>query len=223
MRRISSKSLSCRLTGLACCAGALVAAAAGPNGSAGSIGGAGPNSAILTWSPPTTNTDGSTLLDIIGFNVYRGTSPASMMLAATVVSPASGYVDANLAPAVWYWYVTAVNALGTESAPSAVVSKTVVAALPVTAVPAASPAAVASTTPSGTAGAATPLGTPAGSGASASAGNTAVSGPSGNGGSSGAASSSNDDPAVAAAWNQDSPEQHRSLCWPRGMVFCVRH
>ena len=91
---------------------------------------AGVDGAVLTWAVPTTNVDGSALTDLIGFNVYHGSSPATMMMAVTLGATARTYADSNLTPTVWYWYVTAVNAVGTESSPSAIVSKTIVALAP---------------------------------------------------------------------------------------------
>ena len=91
---------------------------------------AGSDSAVLSWSPPTTNTDGSPLTDLVGFNVYHGTSPTAMMLAATVTATAHTFTESNLTPSVWYWYIRTVNALGVESEPSATVNKTIAAAVP---------------------------------------------------------------------------------------------
>lgn len=37
-------------------------------------GPSGPDSVTLSWTPPTTNTDGSALTDLAGFTIYRGTT-----------------------------------------------------------------------------------------------------------------------------------------------------
>ena len=86
--------------------------------------------ARVSWAAPTVNADGSKLSDLIGFNVYRGTSPTSMMLAASVTAGTNSYAESNLTPSVWYWYITAVNSQGAESAPSPTVSKVIVADVP---------------------------------------------------------------------------------------------
>jgi hypothetical protein len=166
---------------------------------------------LLTWIAPTTNADGSALADLLAFNVYHGTSPATMMMAASLASTARNYTDADLTPGVWYWYVTTVNALGVESAPSALVSQTIVASTLSAALP-------ANSSPTGTPGAA-PAAAPGGSPTPAGAPAAAAGVP----GSMG-------DPGGATAWPTpaaNGPErsediQHRSLCRPRGQVWCFR-
>ena len=173
------------LAGFSVCAGALAAVPANTN------------SAVLTWAAPTTNVDGSALADLIGFNIYHGTSPTAMMMAASLAATASSYSESNLTPAVWYWYVTAVNAVGTESAPSPMVSQTVTAPTP-TLAPTPPPAA----TPSSPASPAKPT-TPAPPVAASPGG------------------SAQPPASTADPWQltQFSPA-HRGLCRPRGEVWC---
>ncbi len=90
--------------------------------------------ATLTWTNPTTNTDGSALTQT-GVNVYRGSSATGpwteigSVVAAGGVVPAT-YTDAKAVDgATESYYVTAVSATG-ESAPSAVVSKAIPLPLP---------------------------------------------------------------------------------------------
>jgi hypothetical protein len=83
-------------------------------------------SVTLSWTPPTSNTDGSPLNNLGGYRVYWGTSPGSLSNSVTV--PNAGlatYVVGQLTPAVWHFAVTAYTTTGNESGYSNVASKTV--------------------------------------------------------------------------------------------------
>jgi hypothetical protein len=83
-------------------------------------------SATLSWTPPTTNTDGSQLGDLAGYKIYWGTSQGSYPNSATVKnSGVATYVVTDLLPGTWYFVVTSFNADGVESAQSNVGSQTV--------------------------------------------------------------------------------------------------
>jgi len=83
-------------------------------------------SATLSWTPPTSNTDGSPLNDLAGYRVYWGTSPTSLSNSVTVANPGlATYVVGQLTPAVWHFAVTAYTTTGYESSYSNVASKTV--------------------------------------------------------------------------------------------------
>ena len=80
--------------------------------------------ATLSWTAPTENTDGSALSNLAGYRIRYGTSAAS--LTQTIVidnASVTTYVVENLAPATWYFAVTAVNATGAESTYSNVANK----------------------------------------------------------------------------------------------------
>jgi peptidoglycan hydrolase-like amidase len=83
------------------------------------------NTGVLTWTAPTTNTDGTPLTDLASYNIYHGQSATTLVKVANVLkSAALTYTDKPTpVPATWYWAVTAVNTAGTESAKSAIVSK----------------------------------------------------------------------------------------------------
>lgn len=82
--------------------------------------------ALLAWTPPTTNVDGSPLTDLAGFKVYWGPTPAPYPSSVTVADPGlAAYMVDGLAAGTWFFVVTAVNALGAESAFSNVASKTI--------------------------------------------------------------------------------------------------
>jgi len=198
MERISLLATRSVLTGLLFGAGSVSAA-----------GAAASNVAVLSWAAPTINADGSKLSDLLGYNVYRGTSPTGMMLAASLAAGTNTYADSNLTPSVWYWYVTAVNSLGVESAPSPTVSKVIATG------------AGAGTTPPGSTPGSSP-GTTPGSTTGSTTGSTAGSTTPSTGGSSGgqgAASEAAESPYRASALSAISRRTH---CKPVGMVTCFR-
>jgi hypothetical protein len=83
-------------------------------------------SASLAWTPPTQNTDGSTLTDLRGYRIYHGTSAASLSVLLDVANPGitTSVVD-NLGSGTHYFAISAYNAAGAESARSAIGSKTI--------------------------------------------------------------------------------------------------
>lgn len=83
-------------------------------------------SASLSWLPPTTNTDGTTLTDLAGFRVEYGTSASALSTVSTISNPSvSSAVISNLAPGTWYFAVTAYTSAGLQSAVSTTVTKTI--------------------------------------------------------------------------------------------------
>lgn len=90
----------------------------------------GVTTAIVSWTPPTTNTDGSAYIDPNGFRVQWGnTGPNDAQLDKTVYldnaqSAGNTWTSPVLSPSgTWYFGVKAVNSLGLESALSNVASK----------------------------------------------------------------------------------------------------
>jgi hypothetical protein len=80
--------------------------------------------ATISWLPPTTNTDGSTLANLAGYHINYGTSASALNTVATVATPGvTSYMVDNLAPGSWYFSVKAYNSAGQESSASTVVSK----------------------------------------------------------------------------------------------------
>jgi chitodextrinase len=82
--------------------------------------------AIVTWTAPLLNADGSTLSDLAGYRIYYGTSVGSMTQTVTVANPAatSGVVT-GLAAGTWYFGVKAYDTSGNESVLSSIVSKVI--------------------------------------------------------------------------------------------------
>jgi hypothetical protein len=82
--------------------------------------------ATLSWIPPTTNTDGSTLTNLAGFRIYYGASSSQMSQTIEVANASvNAYVVSNLAPGTYYFTVRAYTASGAESDNSNVSTKTV--------------------------------------------------------------------------------------------------
>ncbi len=80
--------------------------------------------ATLSWTPPTRNTDGSSLTNLSGYRIYYGTSSSSLTKTISINSAGiSSYVVSDLSPATYYFAVSAVTASGAESARSSVASK----------------------------------------------------------------------------------------------------
>lgn len=83
-------------------------------------------SASLSWSPPTQNTDGSSLVNLAGYNIYYGTGPAALNAKVNVANPgATAFTVTGLASGTWYFALTAYSADGVESALSNVSTKVV--------------------------------------------------------------------------------------------------
>lgn len=82
-------------------------------------------SVTMSWSPPTTNADGSTITDLAGYRIYYGRS-AGALDEMSVINNAgtTRYVIDNLSPSTWYFSMTAYNSSGVESTRSSVVSTT---------------------------------------------------------------------------------------------------
>ena len=83
-------------------------------------------SATISWTPPTQNTDGSSLTNLAGYRLYYGTNSASLTQTVQIANAgASSFVVDNLSPATWYFAVKAYNTSGAESDFSALASKTI--------------------------------------------------------------------------------------------------
>lgn len=80
--------------------------------------------ALLSWTAPTRNSDGSDLLDLAGYRILYGTSPSNLDTPVTINDPTStSYLVENLSSETWYFAMVSFNSSGTESSYSTVVSK----------------------------------------------------------------------------------------------------
>lgn len=80
-------------------------------------------SAKLSWVAPTTNTDGSTLSDLSGYEVLYGTQSPTIVIDAP--GAITSYEVNNLPAGTWKFAVRARNSAGTLSALSAIGTKTI--------------------------------------------------------------------------------------------------
>jgi len=83
-------------------------------------------SALLSWLPPTQNTDGSPLTNLAGYKVYWGTSPGVYVNSVTLKQGGlASYLVESLTPNSYYFAITAMTTAGTESQYSNVATKTI--------------------------------------------------------------------------------------------------
>jgi hypothetical protein len=98
--------------------GITVAAASGGGGTVGSV--------TLNWTPPTRNTDGSTLTNLAGYRIVYGKSAGALTSTVQIANPGiSSYVIDNLASGTWYFALRVYTSSGTESALTNVASKSI--------------------------------------------------------------------------------------------------
>lgn len=80
----------------------------------------------LSWTPPTQNTDGTSLTNLAGYRIVYGPSASSLTQIIEVPNSAvSSYVVENLTAGTWYFAVKAYTSAGAESANSNVASKSI--------------------------------------------------------------------------------------------------
>lgn len=73
-------------------------------------------SATLSWTPPTQNTDGTSLTNLSGYRIVYGRTASSLDQTVQVANAGtSGYTITGLASGTWYFRVKAYNASGSES------------------------------------------------------------------------------------------------------------
>ena len=85
----------------------------------------GSGNVSLSWTAPTSNTDGTALTDLAGYKIYYGTSSTNLNTMVTVSNGSTNYVIEGLTAGTWYFAISSYTTVGTESALSNVVSKTV--------------------------------------------------------------------------------------------------
>jgi hypothetical protein len=82
--------------------------------------------ATLSWTPPTQNTDGSTITNLAGFRINYGTSSGQLNQIIEISNPGiATYVVSGLNAGTWFFAVRAYNDAGAESVISNVASKTI--------------------------------------------------------------------------------------------------
>ena len=85
----------------------------------------GTEPATISWTPPTTNANGSVLTNLAGYRIYVGSAPNQLTPVLTLDNAGlTKYVLEGLSPGLHYFAMTAVNSLGVESKLSAIVAAT---------------------------------------------------------------------------------------------------
>ena len=101
-------------------------ASGGEDSNSANLPGVGIGTALLSWFPPTENTDNSVLTDLAGYKIYYGTSPGIYSTPIIINNPGlSSILVEDLAISDWYFVMTAFNSSGIESSYSIEVSKTI--------------------------------------------------------------------------------------------------
>jgi hypothetical protein len=81
-------------------------------------------SATVSWTPPTSNADGSPLTDLAGYRIAYGTTAGALDKSVAIDNPGlSSFTVENLGSGTWYFGVIAVNSAGLESPISNVATK----------------------------------------------------------------------------------------------------
>jgi hypothetical protein len=84
--------------------------------SPGSTSTGGTSNVTLQWSPPTENTDGTALTNLVGYKIHYGTASQTYTDEVPVDNPGiATYVVENLPSGTYYFAVGAYNADGVES------------------------------------------------------------------------------------------------------------
>ena len=96
------------------------------DGSDDSVVPKGDGTALISWTPPTENTDGSALTDLAGYRIHYGTSSGSYALSITINGTSlTSYLVEDLGASDWYFAMTAFNSSGIESGYSSEVFKAI--------------------------------------------------------------------------------------------------
>lgn len=82
--------------------------------------------ATLSWTPPTQNSNGTSLTNLAGYRIYYGTSSSSLNSQIQIANAStSTYVVQSLSNGTYYFGVRAYNSSGTESSLSNIASKAI--------------------------------------------------------------------------------------------------
>ena len=84
------------------------------------------DSAILSWTAPTENTDGTPVKDLAGYHVHYGTSPDALTKTITVAGArTTTCIISGLSEGTYYFAVVAYTETGTKSGESNLASQTI--------------------------------------------------------------------------------------------------
>jgi hypothetical protein len=81
-------------------------------------------SAAISWFAPITNTDGSPLTDLVGYAVHYSRVTKDLNCRILIFNPSAiTWTVDGLSPGTWYFAVSALNSVGSESLISNIASK----------------------------------------------------------------------------------------------------
>jgi len=79
-------------------------------------------SVTLSWQTPTTNNDGTPLLDLAGYKIYYGSTPDASDFVVNITDPNITEVNiGGLTLERWYYTITAYNTFQHESERSSII------------------------------------------------------------------------------------------------------
>jgi putative Ig domain-containing protein len=81
--------------------------------------------AVVNWTPPTTNTNGTPLTNLAGIRIYYGTSAANLTQSVQLAATQTSATISNLAAGTWYFAGAVFTSSGAQSAMSSIVSASV--------------------------------------------------------------------------------------------------
>lgn len=79
--------------------------------------------ALLTWTPPIANTNGTPITNLTGYRIVYGRSPSELVQSVDV-APGREHTLTGLAPGTWY-FANRTLAGGNQSAPSQIVTRVI--------------------------------------------------------------------------------------------------
>jgi hypothetical protein len=86
----------------------------------------GSGAATLSWTPPTQNSDGTSLTNLSGYEVRYGRTASNLDQTVSLDNPSiNRYVVENLSAGTWYFAVVSVNSAGVTSSLSNTSNKTI--------------------------------------------------------------------------------------------------
>lgn len=85
-----------------------------------------PGSALISWTAPTINTDGTALVDLAGYELRYGRDPGQLDQSVSITTVGiTSYLVPNLSPGTWYFAIAATNTAGVAGQASQPASKVI--------------------------------------------------------------------------------------------------
>nr|ACZ28660.1 hypothetical protein [uncultured organism] len=104
----------------------LLACSDGGSSSTSPDGGDGTGQIIISWAPPTSNTDGTELTNLANYKIYYGESPDRMtnIIQFSNTGQTSYEVDNLDSNTLYFFTMSSLNSLNVESTYSEIISQT---------------------------------------------------------------------------------------------------